>query len=181
MIATGEPSPSTLRVIQGGMASTPPKGVVVDGGIVPKSSDGPIRADRKRKLLEMWHQNFKASSFAHREAARKRLDRHVFIGIPLIVLTVASTVLSAIVADKTCISIVGIVVSALATALASVQTFLRLDSQVEAHNRLGARYASVLRRIDVQLTHDDPDDSEVDAIRRELDELGQAAVAVLPA
>jgi hypothetical protein len=149
-----------LRVIQGGMANTPPKGVIVGGGIVPANS-----VEKRRALLEAWILDVKAASLAHRTHSRHRGSINQWLGGTVIVLSIAAIALSASTGGP--LGIVGTCVSAIATICACFQTFSRTSETSAKSHQAAAEFAAIQRKIQILLTEDDPPKESLDAINEE--------------
>jgi hypothetical protein len=150
------------------MSNTPPKGIAALAPVPAGSSP-----ERKRQLLEDWHRDANIATIAHRLESRRLGRFNLWLGLLLVVLTMLSTVLSAVTAKGTNLGIFSTVVSALAAVLAGWQAFLRpSDKSAESH-QVAARYSSLLRRLKVLLAKEDPADSEIDALREDLDRVAR--------
>lgn len=131
-----------------------------------------------QQTLDDWKSRARLAIFAHRYAAKGFKLEHLFIGIPLVVLTafIGTSIFAAlergapiefrIFAGFCCV---------LATILASVQTFLKWRERSDEHNRTAAGYAAVRRQIEqYEAFKNGIQNSEhifFDAVRIELDTL----------
>lgn len=107
-------------------------------------------------LILHWRFRIHRMQLAHYEAARKFGHRHLWLGLPVIVLsTIVGTSVFATV-QKTAeqmphvgLQIVIGLLSVLSAVLASLQTFLRFSELAEKHRIAGARFANLKHEIEL--------------------------------
>ena len=114
------------------------------------------RRDDIPSLLEDWYARAAKREEAHLRAATIQRSAHYGIGIPLVMLTATAAALGHG-AERGAIALVGTI----ASVLAALQTFLRVDAVEEKHRLTAARFAAVRLEIDVLKRALSPDPIEL--------------------
>ena len=143
-------------------------------------------------LLHDWDSRAAASSETHYRLAGRLASRHIWFGIPVVVLTTfVGTSVFATLQDDVNVNVRILVgaVSVLAAVLASLQTFLRFAERAEQHRVAAEEWASIRRDIaeklalhpDYLATRGDPQEylervrARMDRVSRQSPELGEKA------
>jgi hypothetical protein len=146
-----------------------------------------IKIDDPIILLNTWYRRLRESQFAHYETAKRRAREHTWVGVGVMVLSVGSgatalAYLAAPVGPPLYFALSAS--SGLATVLAAIQTFLRIDQRAEIHRRSGARYGALRRQIEQALALETDQlrrqPQIVEAIRQGIDEASESAPNVPP-
>lgn len=135
-------------------------------------------------LMTDWFRRVRESQQIHYECANHFGRLHLLLGIPTVILsTLAGTAVLASLAreaganEKITVGLISI----LAAALASLQTFLSLSKRSDSHRVTGAKYAAVRRHLEELKTHP-PDANDlrqvVTEVRRSMDALAETAPEV---
>lgn len=168
---TGAFDRPNLRLIRGGMADPHP---TAPSPAIPSQS----APKTKRELLTLWCDNAMRAAVTHRHEARSQLRRSILLGVPVIGLTCASAMMTAVNPTCSVFYVTSVAVAGLGAILAGIQTFLRLDDRRSGSHRAAADYSAIRRRIETMLADNDESPEKIEAIRRDLDNLG--ATAPLP-
>jgi hypothetical protein len=130
-------------------------------------------------LLEDWYRRTRFAQFAHYEAAKVYDRMNYWLGIPVVILTtcVGTSVFANI--GKSVDPMVEIsigLVSVIAAALASLQTFFQFAQKAEKHRAAASKYGALRREIEETLsTEENPIKDTITAIRQKIDRLSDEA------
>lgn len=135
-----------------------------------------------RALLARWRRNCLRSQIANYEAANRFSRRHLWFGIPSVLLSaiVATSVFATL---ETQLSlwpriVVGLT-SMLTAVFAALQTFLRFNERASTHRALGAEYGAIKREIDQILAvgneGDCVSDEQLNTVRTRMDSVAKQA------
>lgn len=87
-------------------------------------------------IKKQWYNGVRIAHVAHIEAAKVFERRHIFLGVPVVILTTAvgTTVFAGIAESSTPIIKISVgIVSVIVAVLAGLQTFLRFSETAEKH------------------------------------------------
>ena len=137
------------------------------------------------ELLRAWYPRAERALYAHRFAAKGFRTLHLWLGIPLVLLTafVGTSVFVALEKETSQeFRFITGGTSVVAALLAALQTFLDFRERSDSHNQAAARYGAVRRKIE-QFEALPTTDSEgcmefFDSVRIELDTLAASFPAV---
>lgn len=122
----------------------------------------------QRKLLETWKDKVRRAQMAHYANANRCDRRHLYLGIPVVVLSViaGATVLSNLSSDLKWIQILIGTISMFVAILAGLQTFLKLADRAEKHRVAAIRFGDLKREIDTLLvTPSDNPATSIESVR----------------
>jgi Protein of unknown function (DUF4231) len=136
--------------------------------------------DSVTQVLDEWKSRAERALFAHRYAAKGFQTLHLWLGIPLVVITaVVGTSMYATLESQPAFWVKAITagLSVLAAILAAVQTFVSPQDRRQIHNEAAAGFAAVRRNIEEfeALPEDQkpPAKEFLDSVREELDTLAR--------
>jgi hypothetical protein len=129
------------------------------------------------KLLEDWYKRSRLAQFAHYESAKLYERLHYLIGIPSMVLSifVGTSIFAGLgnISDKKLQLFVG-AISAIATILSGMQTFLNFSAKAEKHRTAASKYGALRRKIEENISSKISFSQEnISSIRRSLDRLSE--------
>jgi hypothetical protein len=127
------------------------------------------------EIADLWAKNANQATFAHRFGSKYWNSANLFLGIPLIIVTVGTGILAgaALYENSAVISLAGLFLSFVAAVLAGVQTFLRPSERAIQHWQASTKYAAARRAIELINIPTPEARREFDVIRKELDALGE--------
>jgi len=137
-----------------------------------------------RVVLKEWRANAARANLAHILAQKSWRKGHLWIGIPVVVLSglVGTSVFAALDQANLYLRIATSFCSVSAAILAALQTFLDPPTRAQMHHQSSAGYAAAKRRIEQFAALDLPPapelKSELDSIREQLDKLAADAPVV---
>lgn len=130
------------------------------------------RTLQKLELLHKWYIRIRAAQTGHYRQSQQYRKLHLFLGIPVVVLSaiVGTTVFATLNNDSTS-TVVKIILgstSMLTAALASLQTFLNYDSLSEKHLSAATKLSSIKKEIEektITLTKDEDLTAFIEQVR----------------
>jgi hypothetical protein len=122
--------------------------------------------ENQKTTLLKWRARYKRAQLAHNYTAISYGRYHIAIGITLIVLTTAASVLT-FAKPSDCWAWIPIVVSVSATILAAFQTFMKFSEQTEIHRVAARRYGELKKEVEYILNFT-PDISNFPEITNEI-------------
>lgn len=137
-------------------------------------------------LAKDWFRRCRESQMAHYEYGSKLERRHLFFGIPAIILStiVGTTVFGAWEesAEQGWIRILIGLISMLAACVTALQTFLNLSDRAVKHKSAGASYGSIRRELELLKTMPPATEQEMrilfEEIKRKMDELAERSPSI---
>ncbi len=128
-----------------------------------------------RRIADQWRANADRAAFAHRFAAKYWGSANLWLGIPLIVVTVATGFLSvaSFYQQSPWVGGGSLFLSFVAAVLAGLQTFLKPTERANQHWQAATRYAAARRAVELIDPLSPQARHSLDGIRKELDRLGE--------
>lgn len=140
--------------------------------------------ESKDELILAWLRRARESQFAHYEMADRLRRRHLWIGVPIIVLTTAvgtsafASVVSELIPIWSKVAVGS--ASVLAAVFAALQTFFKFSERAERHKTFAAKYGALRRELETLHASGRAND-EADAVKllqEKLDRLAEEAPSV---
>lgn len=130
------------------------------------------RTLQKLELLHKWYIRIRAAQTGHYKQAQQYRRQHLFLGVPVVVLSaVVGTTVFATLNDASTSTVVKIMLgstSMLTAALASLQTFLNYDSLSEKHLSAASKLSAIKKEIEektITLTKDEDLTAFIEQVR----------------
>ncbi|WP_421295699.1 SLATT domain-containing protein [Aeromonas sp. 604534] len=133
------------------------------------------------ELILSWIKRARESQFTHYECQKKYEARHLWLGIPAIIMTTlsgASIFKSLQQSELEWIKYIAMILALVATILTALQTFLNNEGRAKLHQEAGARYGSIRRCLESMNAHGNYDITEMREIEKELSDLAIRSPAV---
>lgn len=126
------------------------------------------------ELILSWIKRARESQFTHYECQKKYETRHLWLGIPAMIMTTlsgASVFKSLQQSELEWIKYFAMALALAAATLTALQTFLNNEGKARLHQEAGARYGSIRRKLEAMNAHNNYDIIGMSEIENELSDL----------
>lgn len=127
--------------------------------------------ETQEKLILSWIKRTRESQFAHYECQRKYEKRHLWLGVPSMIMTTlsgASVVKLLQQNAQDWIKFLAISLALCATLLTALQTFLNNEGKARLHQEAGARYGSLRRKLELLYAEKKYNSNEMSKLEKEI-------------